>query len=311
MMRRAGVIPARIGLLVAATILAVPPAPAASGPPQAGVPGRRAISGTAAVNGTSLYYELKGEGKPIVLIHGGNLDCRMWDPQFDKYARAYRVLRYDVRGFGRSSDPGQPFSSVEDLKGVMQALGIGRALVVGLSLGGRIALDFALTHPAMVEALVLAGPGLSGFQWPPDSAARIAKILDAATSQGPDAAMELWLKDPYMAPAMENPALAKRIRQLAMDNAKLWTRPPTPETIPSPPASERLASVQAPTLLIVGSRDVPEIQKIVEILASGIPGARRVVITGAGHMVNMEKPAAFDAAVLNFLGNLDAPREKQ
>jgi len=309
-MRRAGVISARVGLLVAGAILVAPPAPAASRPPQAGPTVKRAISGTAAVNGASLYYEMKGEGKRIVLIHGGNLDCRMWDPQFDKYARAFKVLRYDVRGFGRSTDPGQPFSSVEDLKGVMQALGIGRASLVGLSLGGRIALDFALTYPAMVEALVLAGPGLSGFQWPPDSAARIAKILDAAKAQGPDLAMELWLKDPYMAPAMENPDLAKRVRQIAMDNAKLWTRPPTPETIPLPPASERLASVQAPTLLILGSRDVPEIQKIVEILANGIPGARRVPITGAGHMVNMEKPAAFDAAVLNFVGNLEAPREK-
>jgi 3-oxoadipate enol-lactonase len=310
MMRAAGVIRTQIGLLAAGIVLAVPAAPAASGPPQAGTPAKRAISGTAAVNGASLYYELKGGGKPIVLIHGGNLDSRMWDPQFDKYARTFRVLRYDVRGFGRSSDPGQPFSSVEDLKGIMQALGIGRAAVVGLSLGGRIALDFALTYPAMVEALVLAGPGLSGFEWPPESAARIAKIVDAAKSQGPEAAMELWLEDPYIAPAMENPVLAKRVRQLAMDNAKLWAKPPTPETIPSPPASERLASVQAPTLLIVGSRDVPEIQKIVEILASGIPGARRVVIAGAGHMVNMEKPAAFDTAVLNFLSNLEATREK-
>jgi len=308
--RRVGVISARVGLLVAGAFLVPPPSPAASGPPQAGATVKRAVSGTAAVNGTSLYYELKGEGRPIVLVHGGNLDCRMWDPQFDKYARAFKVLRYDVRGFGRSSDPGQPFSSVEDLKGVMQALAIGRASVVGLSLGGRIALDFALTYPAMVEALVLAGPGLSGFQWPPESAARMAKILEAASTQGPDAATELWLEDPYMAPAMENPDLARRVRRIATDNAKLWSKPPTPETIPSPPASERLASVRAPTLVIVGSRDVPEIQKIVEMLAAGIPGARRVVIAGAGHLVNMEKPAAFDAAVLNFLSNLEAFREK-
>ena len=308
--RRVGVISARVGLLVAGAFLVPPPSPAASGPPQAGATVKRAVSGTAAVNGTSLYYELKGEGRPIVLVHGGNLDCRMWDPQFDKYARAFKVLRYDVRGFGRSSDPGQPFSSVEDLKGVMQALAIGRASVVGLSLGGRIALDFALTYPAMVESLVLAAPGLSGFQWPPESAARMAKIIDAATSEGPDAAMELWLQDPYMAPAMENPDLARRIRRIAMDNTKLWSKPPTPETIPAPPASDRLASVRAPTLVIVGSRDVPEIQKIVEMLAAGIPGARRVVIAGAGHLVNMEKPAAFDAAVLNFLSNLEAFREK-
>jgi len=310
MTRRAGVISAWVGVLAAGTMLAAPRSPVVNGPPQAPATVKRVISGTAEVNGASLYYELKGEGRPIVLVHGGNLDCRMWDPQFGKYARAFKVLRYDVRGFGRSSDPGQPFSSVEDLKGVMQALGIGRASVVGLSLGGRIALDFALTYPAMVDALVLAGPGLSGFEWPPESAARIAKIVDAAKSQGPEAAMELWLKDPYMAPAMENPDLASRIRRIAMDNTKVWSRPPTPETIPAPPASERLGSVQTPTLVIVGSRDVPEIQQIVEKIASGIPGAKKVVVSGAGHMVNMEKPAAFDAAVLNFLSNLEAYKEK-
>jgi 3-oxoadipate enol-lactonase len=312
MTRTVGFRAARVGLLVAGTMVAVQPAIAARGSTQAGAaPAKRAVSGTAAVNGASLYYEVKGEGRPVVLIHGGNLDSRMWDPQFDKYARAFKVLRYDVRGFGRSSDPGQPFSSVEDLRGVMRALGVGRASLVGLSLGGRIALDFALTYPAMVEALVLAGPGLSGFQWPQESAARAATIIDAARRLGPDAAMELWLKDPYMAPAMENPDLAKRVRQLAMDNAKLWSRPPTPETIPSPPAAERLTSVLAPTLIILGSRDVPEIQKIADLLAGGVPGARKLVIAGAGHMVSMEKPAAFDAAVLNFLSNLEAFKEKK
>lgn len=312
MTKAAGYGIARVGLLVAGTMVAVQPAIAARGSTQASAaPAKRAISGTAAVNSASLYYEVKGEGRPVVLIHGGNLDSRMWDPQFNKYARTFRVLRYDVRGFGRSSDPGQPFSSVEDLRSVMRALGVGRASLVGLSLGGRIALDFVLTYPAMVEALVLAGPGLSGFQWPQESAARTATIIDAARRLGPDAAMELWLKDPYMAPAMENPDLAKRVRQLAMDNAKLWSRPPTPETIPSPPAAERLASVQAPTLIILGSRDVPEIQKIVDLLASSIPGARKLVIAGAGHMVSMEKPAAFDAAVLNFLSNLEAFKEKK
>jgi pimeloyl-ACP methyl ester carboxylesterase len=309
MTRKAFVSSAWVGLLVAGTILAAPPSSTAGGPPQAPATVKRAISGTAAVNGASLYYELKGEGKPIVLVHGGNLDCRMWDPQFDKYARAFKVLRYDVRGFGRSNDPGQPFSSVEDLKGVMQALAIGRASIVGLSpRPDRAGLRAHLPGHGRIAG---AGrPGLSGFEWPPESAARMAKIIEAATSESPEAAMELWLEDPYMAPAMENPDLARRIRRIAMDNTKVWSKPPTPETIPAPPASERLGSVLAPTLVVVGSRDVPEIQAIVELVAGGIRGAKKVVLTGAGHMVNMEKPAAFDAAVLNFLSNLEAFKEK-
>src|SRR5262249_35833275 len=126
---------------------------------------RGAESGSAPVNGTRLYYEIAGEGEPVVLLEGGQLDRRMWDDQFAAFSRKYRVIRFDVRGFGSSAARSGPYHSHEDLFALLEYLHIPSAHLVGLSLGGRIAIDLALTHPEKVLTLVLAGPGLSGFPW--------------------------------------------------------------------------------------------------------------------------------------------------
>ncbi len=274
--------------------------PPKAGPPRA--PIRPTVSGTVTVNGGSLYYEIKGEGRPLVLIHGGNLDSRMWDGQFEKYSRAYRTIRYDVRGYGKSSLPTASFSNFEDLASLLQALGIGRVAIVGLSLGARVAIDLAIARPAMVDALVLAAPGLSGYEWSPELRERMGRIIDAARTDGPSRATELWLADPYLEPAMANPAIAPRIRQLVVENERVWQALNVPVKELDPPAIGRLGEIHVPTLVVVGSRDVPDIQKIADLVTAGVAGARKVTIAGAGHLVNMEKAAAFDAAVLGFVG---------
>ncbi len=285
---------------------APPPKPAsqpgASKPAAPRPPARRALSGTVMVDGGSLYYEIKGEGRPVVLIHGGNLDSRMWDGQFEKYSRSYKVIRYDVRGYGKSSLPAARCSNFEDLFGLLQALGIGRVSIVGLSLGGRIAVDFALAHPAMVDALVLAAPGLSGYSFSTELRDRLGRIVEAARNEGPTRATELWLADAGMEAAMANPAIAPRIRQLVVENERAWQAVDLPEKELDPPAIGRLTEIHVPTLVVVGSRDVPDIQTIADLVVAGVAGAKKVTITGAGHLVNMEKPAAFDGAVLTFLG---------
>jgi len=101
-------------------------------------------------------------GSPVVLIHGGGLDSRMWNESFHALARSYRVVRYDVRGFGRSAPPTAPFSHVDDLARVLDRAGIDSAALVGLSLGGAIALNFALVHPDRVDRLLLIGPAVPG-----------------------------------------------------------------------------------------------------------------------------------------------------
>src|SRR5947208_6867645 len=110
----------------------------------------QAKAGFIEVSGTSLYYEEMGEGHPLVLIHGGYMDRRMWDDQFAIFAEQYRVIRYDVRGFGKSALPTVPYADRQDLYELLTALGVQSAYLLGLSLGGVIAVDFALEHPTIV-----------------------------------------------------------------------------------------------------------------------------------------------------------------
>jgi pimeloyl-ACP methyl ester carboxylesterase len=121
------------------------------------------VSGRANVPEPVLFYEVAGQGTPVVLIHGGQMDRRMWDPQFELFAKSFRVVRYDVRGYGRSATASLPYSDVDDLAALLDDLKIPKAHLVGLSLGGRIAIDFAVVHPERVASLVAVAPGLSGF----------------------------------------------------------------------------------------------------------------------------------------------------
>ena len=261
-------------------------------------PPSAAASGRIRVADPVLYYEEAGKGAPVVLIHGGQMDRRMWDPQFAAWSRTYRVVRYDVRGFGRSAEATVPYSDVDDLLAVLDSLSISRANLVGLSLGGGIAIDFALAHPDRVASLVVAAPGLSGFPFEPGG---FMERLRAAQAGGGEAAVALWLKDPYMAPAMEHADLAPRIRQLTLDNERVWLANPFLVKRASPPAAGRLGEIRAPMLVLIGDRDVPDMQKVADKLAAEVKGARKVVVSGAGHISSMENPTEFDRAALAFL----------
>ncbi len=262
-------------------------------------------SGFASITGGRIYYESIGDGPVVVLLHGGNLDRRMWDQQLPVLAPHFRVIRYDARGFGRSTRADTSFQAQTDLYLLLQHLDVHRASLVGLSLGGRIAIDFALQHPNMVNKLVLAGPGLSGWKdWSEEDTTWLKTARAAGRASDSVGMAMAWLTSDYMRPAMEEPALAKLLRALASENAAYWSqlfRHGDLEREADPPALGRLSAIRAPTLLIVGDHDSPVIRRIVDTLAASIAGARTVVIRGAGHMVNMERPAEFNHALLDFL----------
>ena len=263
--------------------------------------GSQLNTGFADVSGGQLYFEERGRGPAVVLLQGGQMPLQMWDDQFDALATHFRVVRYDARGFGRSSAKRGTFVYHDDLYELLRTLRIDRASLVGLSLGGRVAIDFALQHPTMVDRLVLAGPGLSGFHFsntkePWTDSARVAWAARDSNRVG-----LLWLESGYMKPAMRDSALASRLRRLTALNASLWMQRDS-EIDMTPPAIERLAEIRAPTLVILGGLDIPDIRAITDTLLRMVPGARRVVIEDAGHMVNMEKPATFNRALLSFLG---------
>jgi 3-oxoadipate enol-lactonase len=248
-----------------------------------------------------IYYESEGEGSPIVFLHGGMMDRRMWQPQFRYFSRSNRVIRYDARGFGKSAPPRKAFSHYDDLAMLMDHWELERATMCGLSLGGRISADFALCYPDRVDKLILAGPGISGYPESPEMIQSMWEIIGAAREGDHGKATDLWLANPYLAPAMEQKHLHGRLRRIARDNAKSWMHNPLWERPLDPPAWNRITELAAPTLLILGKRDVPDIHTIVTELAKKVTGAKLARIPGAGHIVNMEKPGHFNEAMEEFL----------
>ena len=174
--------------------------------------------GRVRVNGAELYYEVGGEGQPLVLLHDGLLDRRVWDDQFVTFARHYRTIRYDRRGYGKSSLPDRPFSDISDLHRLLRHLDINEAYLLGMSNGGKVALEFALKHPEMVAALVLVGPNLRAYRPSEEKQRRISEILYVARERGAEAGVEAWMEDPFYPPAKDKPAARERVRRIAREN---------------------------------------------------------------------------------------------
>ena len=257
-------------------------------------------SGMAEVNGTKLYYETAGKGPAVVLVHGGLVDSRQWDDQMKEFAKHHRVVRYDLRGFGRSAAAPQPFSHIEDLRALMDFLKIERATVVGLSLGGIIAADFALEHPERVDRLVLVGAGLRGDKQPLDKDAM--KAYEAYSKGIAEEYVNVIMKSGLYATVREGTPTYARLRQMMLDNFKaLSTLAPGFLKYPAQPTIERLGQIKAPTLVIIGGEDAQSLKNVADTLAAGIPGARKVVIPGASHHPPVERPNEFNKAVLSFL----------
>lgn len=260
----------------------------------------KAKSEIVTVNGTQLYYELQGDGPLVTLLHGFSLDCRMWDPQFDTFAREFRVLRYDLRGFGRSGPVGtEPYSPSDDLQALLDHLDIDATAVVGLSMGGGFAIDFALACPQRTTALVAADSALAGFEWPGGRPS--AWHAELAAAQGLAAAKQAWLDCVLFQPASEQPAVAAALGRMVEDYSGWHWLNAHPLIAPSAPAIDRLSEIRCPSLIIVGARDEADFQTVAERLAHDIADARLVRIPGAGHMSNMEAPREFNDAVAQFL----------
>jgi pimeloyl-ACP methyl ester carboxylesterase len=244
-----------------------------------------------------IAYDVRGSGPTVALIHGGVLDRRMWDREADAWASRFRVVRYDLRGMGKSVDVTGPFSSGDDLAAVLDAVGAPRAHLVGLSLGSAVALDFTLTHPERVDRLVLAGPfpgGARVTERPPG----VDSLIAAASRGDVERAAAVAAGMPAFAAP---PDKAEWVRSLVMANARLFRQSPTAERRMSPPAMARLADVRASTLIIVGSRDAHDILVAADSLSASIRNAQRVTVPGAGHLVNVWQPGTFDRVVLAFL----------
>jgi 3-oxoadipate enol-lactonase len=252
------------------------------------------VSGTAA---TGLYYETSGDGAAIVFIHAFSVDLRMWDRQAAAFSDDFKVIRYDLRGHGKSEASAQPYSGYEDLRDLLDELGIDAATLVGLSAGSELAINFALAYPDRVNGLVLAAPGLGGYAVPP--LPWTAPVFEAAARGDAEGAAKLWAETPIMA-LRSNRAASATVTSLVMQNDRLWTLRRTERPL-SPPAVGRLAEIRCPVLVLVGDQDLAHIRDIADVLDRDIPRSRRLDVPGAGHIVNLDTPELFNQAVAAFL----------
>jgi 3-oxoadipate enol-lactonase len=262
-----------------------------------------------------LYYEEMGRGKALIMIHGGFIDRRMWDRQFEEFAKYFRVIRYDVRNHGLSeSEPGT-YVYYEDLKQLCDRLNIQKAAILGLSMGGRVAIDFAIAYPEKVWALVLAAPGVSGYSFDSPECQEFNEKYRAAYQSGSfekmaEAFLQGWTDGPCRKPSEVDPDVRNKTKQMALDHERHSGSGVNMGEL-DPPAINRLEEINAPTLAIVGSLDMPDILDIVNRVDQHVRNSQKEIIPGAAHMINMEKPEEFNKLVLDFLlkTNRDRPVE--
>jgi pimeloyl-ACP methyl ester carboxylesterase len=259
------------------------------------------------VDGGELSYEVRGEGSPVVLLHGGALDGRTWDGQFALLGQRHTAVRYDARGHGQSSTPTAPFAHYEDLRQLMTGLGIPRASLVGLSLGARTSIDFALAHPDMVDNLLLVAPGISGMTvrdpFILDQLTKLAEVGAAGDlTQAVECVLRMWVDGPHRAPEEIDQGVRRLCQELITDTL---TRHGAPGRglVTELEAIDRTDELSARILVVVGDLDSSDIHGVADLVERQAPHARKLVIPGVAHMVNLERPEAFNRVLLRFLQN--------
>jgi Predicted hydrolases or acyltransferases (alpha/beta hydrolase superfamily) len=244
-------------------------------------------------NGGSIAYDVTGSGATLVFIHGFTLDRRMWRPQVYALRKLARVVTYDCRGFGESSCPTGPYSHADDLDRLLDEIQADAAHLVGLSMGGRIALAYALRRPDRVASLVLISTDVGGYRY------RVS--WDVSVTRGLAAAREAWLRHDIFRTVRDNPPAWRLVREMVMAYSGWhWRfvddrRPPDTDTL------ERLAEVAAPTTVIVGERDLPDFHDVSRILVKRMPKARKVIVGDSGHLLNLERSTACNHVLAEHL----------
>jgi 3-oxoadipate enol-lactonase len=255
-------------------------------------------SGYLDVGNDEIFYEAAGEGPVLVLLHNGLVHREIWEHQFSFFSQNYRVIRYDRRGYGNSSPATEADANIGDLNSLFTHLKIDKACLMGMSSGGRLAIDLTLQYPEKVSALVLVGAVVGGFPVTQHMYNRGGHLPSDLTSD--EQIMEYYaLHDPYEI-FHENKAAREKVAQLVTsfpqrihDSAR--------RSIPKYAAYRRLHEIRVPTLILVGEFDIPDVHAHAGAIHAGIPGSKRDIIPKAGHLIPMEQPTVFNTAVQEFL----------
>lgn len=257
-----------------------------------------------------LWSEESGSGPAVLLVHAAIGDSRMWEPQWDALTSAHRVVRCDLRGFGRTGFPAGDFSHCDDVIELLDARRLDSVVVVGASLGGRVAIELALARPERVRGLVLVNSALAGYAWS-DEVRAFGRAEDDALERGDlDAAVELNLSFFLDGPARNAANVPAATRSLVADMQRTafeheLSRPAdADERLAVDDHADRLGDIVAPAMIVVGESDVGDFHAIATTLASEIPGSQLCVIADAAHLPSLEDPASFNDELAEFLSSL-------
>ncbi|MFC1780232.1 alpha/beta fold hydrolase [Patescibacteria group bacterium] len=239
-------------------------------------------------NKGKIFYQIDGDGEPIVFIHGFSLDHRMWTKQVEYFSKYYQVITYDMRGFGKSSIPASEYSHHEDLNALLKFLKIKKAHIIGLSLGGEVAIDFTLEYLSEVESLTLLSSSLGGY-----TKKTYAVKVDwdiRARKKGMHEGKRNWLNHEIFRNIVNNSKTHKDLVDMVKYYSGWhWLNNDLREKL-GPPAIDRLKEITVPTMICVGENDIKYFKTILGILNKSITESKKVLISGSGHMVNMEEP---------------------
>jgi 3-oxoadipate enol-lactonase len=263
---------------------------------------------------TGLAYEIAGAGSglPLVLVHAGVADRRMWDSQWAAFTASRRAVRYDARGYGETLPPSGPWSHHADLLELLDELAIRRAHLVGASMGAGIVVEATLAQPSLVASLVVAPPGGALYGTATDDLRSVwHEEIEALDRGDVDAAVEVnlraWVDGNGRSPDAVDPAIRSFVGRMQRDAFELpeWDPEGAPETELEPPAHARLAEIECPTLVLIGELDQAASRGAADRMASTVPGVVTVAWPDAAHMLNLEHPAEFERLVLDFVAEAE------
>jgi pimeloyl-ACP methyl ester carboxylesterase len=266
----------------------------------------------AEIRNARIYYEVAGQGRPFVMIHAGVADSRQWNNEFSYFSQPYLVLRYDLRGYGKSEPVDRDFRHLDDLTGLLNHLQIHEPLILmGCSMGGGLAMDFALENPSRVLALIMTGSAPTGLKLDVPEPPKYEQAEKAYEARDWDLLCELetqiWFDGAGRTPEQVDPEmrrLAYEMNRIALSNEEKGLGKRLPDA--SIPAVERLSQLKIPVLVIVGVHDTPYIRAAADYMIENISSAHKIVLEDAAHLANMDHPEQFRQILDQFLSDAAA-----
>ncbi|MBM4404703.1 MAG: alpha/beta hydrolase [Chloroflexi bacterium] len=260
----------------------------------------------AVLDGVRIYYEVAGGGHPVIFLHGQGVDHREWQFQVEAISKTYTVVTYDHRGHGKSAAPETGYTTQhysKDLYGLIRHLGMTKPSIVGHSMGGNVAMDYALTHPEAITTLTLVDSGLDGFERDEAFIAKAKRRRKIAQREGlGEKFVRASLRSDAFAGLRDKPELMELSRQMLSGWSGASWKDKVVYPHPEKWAKDRLEDLKVPTLVMVGERDGGRFHRVASLMGSKIRVVRTVTLANVGHMPQMEDPEAFNDTLVDFLG---------